>query len=62
MIAVTFQKGWTLYNAGETAGFDEATAGALIKAGVAVPHAPPAPADDQAAPPAPAKKPAKPAA
>lgn len=62
MISVTFLRAWGVYNSGETAGFDAATAAGLEKAGVAVPAAPPAPVDDQAAPQAPAKKPAKPAA
>ncbi len=39
MIAVTFQQGWDVYNAGETAGFVDDLAEKLIKAGVAVPAA-----------------------
>lgn len=35
-VAVTFLLPWSLYNAGETAGFDDERAEALISAGIAV--------------------------
>lgn len=50
MIRLLFLRAWGVYNSGETAGFDEATAAGLVQAGVASVAATAEPAADSSEP------------